>query len=402
MPATSREEHKARFTRELINVVNPRLVLYTHAGILAVVILLLNYSVVAALASVLMQFCTEVTTVEHSEPSSRGDQLVHIGFINRTLEREGVVGSGAITVTTSVAGCAKRNTATIVAPHPQAWRGKRSIPAPCVDKLETCVDLANSGSCRTNPMGMSVDCPKSCHYCPTVYGAYEGTGITVEVPCWNSALPCTVGTTWEDKEQGWKQDCTYDSPCTYQEWYVSKENLPCGWYHLSGDYGGEAYGMASKADRFPWCTEKEEEDAHTAVWDNMNLTSQLFGGESVDMGRFCGDSSNVYPGGVTTPSISAVPTITNYGSEPLYTTHWDLRVTTTTKTCPSFSAAFANAFAYAAQIEIVITLVLIFVFKKVRMISDVQGMIDIGAAGIITAEKAAELRDAGKDTTAVV
>ena len=85
---------------------------------------------------------------------------------------------------------------------------------------------------------------------------------------------------------------------------------------------------------------------------------------------------------------------------------WDLRVTITTKTCPSFSAAFANAFAYAAQIEIVITLVLIFVFKKVRMISDVQGVIDIGAAGIITAEKAAELssrssfRDAGKDAMA--
>ena len=109
-PATSHEKTKARFTRELINVVNPRLTIYTHAGILAAVILVLNYSVVAALASVLVQFCAEVTTVEHSEPSSRGDQLVHMGFINRTLEREGVVGSGAITITTSVAGCAKRNT----------------------------------------------------------------------------------------------------------------------------------------------------------------------------------------------------------------------------------------------------------------------------------------------------
>ena len=103
-----------------------------------------------------------------------------------------------------------------------------------------------------------------------------------------------------------------------------------------------------------------------------------------------------------TPSISVVKVEGNHGSEPLYTTYWDLRVTTTTKTCPTFSAAFANAFAYAAQFEIVITLALIVVFKKVRMISDVQGMIDIGAAGIITAEKAAELRDAGKDTTAVV
>ena len=124
MPATSREEHKARFTRELINVVNPRLGLYTHAGILAVVILLLNYSVVAALASVLVQFCTEVTTVEHSEPSSRGDQLIHIGFINRTLEREGVVGSGAITVTTM--WLAARSETRLPSSHPIHRLGEAS------------------------------------------------------------------------------------------------------------------------------------------------------------------------------------------------------------------------------------------------------------------------------------
>ena len=82
--------------------------------------------------------------------------------------------------------------------------------------------------------------------------------------------------------------------------------------------------------------------------------------------------------------------------EPLYTTYWDLRVTTTTKTCPTFAASFANAFAYAAQIEIIITLVLIFVFKKGRMIRDVQDVIDIGAAGVITREKAAELSNAKK------
>ena len=95
MPATSRENAKARFTRELINVVNPRLVLYTRAGVLAAIILLLNYGVVAALASVLMEFCTEITAVEHSQPTSRGDHLAHMEFINRTLEREGVVSSGA-------------------------------------------------------------------------------------------------------------------------------------------------------------------------------------------------------------------------------------------------------------------------------------------------------------------
>ena len=102
-----------------------------------------------------------------------------------------------------------------------------------------------------------------------------------------------------------------------------------------------------------------------------------------------------------TPSISVVPAASNEGSEPLYTTYWDLRVTTTTNTCPTVSAAFANAFACGAvrdRDHAGPDLLLIFVFKKVRM-SDVKGMIDIGAAGIITAEKVAELRDAGMGKT---
>ena len=138
MPATSRENAKARFTRELINVVNPRLVLYTRAGVLAaIIILLLNYGVIAALASVLMEFCTEITAVEHSQPTSRGDHLAHMEFINRTLEREGVVSPGAVTVSTSLDGCARRSTATMVAPHPRSWDWST-------------VDIANQSTVRTD------------------------------------------------------------------------------------------------------------------------------------------------------------------------------------------------------------------------------------------------------------
>ena len=160
--------------------------------------------------------------------------------------------------------------------------------------------------------------------------------------------------------------------------------------------------MASNADRFPWCSDKEEEDERTRAWDLMDRGSILFGYARVNLSPLCGDGNDVYLGGVMSPRMGVAAHNAD-AFEPLYTTYWDLRVTTTTKTCPTFAASFANAFAYAAQIEIIITLVLIFVFKKVRMISDVQGVIDIGAAGIITAEKAAELssrssfRDAGKD-----
>ena len=99
----------------------------------------------------------------------------------------------------------------------------------------------------------------------------------------------TVGT-WEDKDQGLKRRAWYDQSIYRQEPFVSKENLPCGWYSDSEDERS-AFGMASNlnADRFPWCSEKEEEDARTAVWDNMNVTSQLFGGERVNMGLFCGE-----------------------------------------------------------------------------------------------------------------
>ena len=165
----------SRFWRELVNAVNPRLVLYTRAGLLAVTILVLNYAIVAALTTVLMQICSEISTVDRTEPTTRGDFLVYESFINRTLAREGSVSSGGITITTSVTGCAKRSTAPIVAPHPGEALGIESGAA------------------------------------PISYQAYVGSGIVAEVPCWNQYLPC-----WQDSDR---------------DFYDDVSGLDCDWYH---------------------------------------------------------------------------------------------------------------------------------------------------------------------------
>jgi hypothetical protein len=117
---------KERFWRELINTVNPRLVLYTRAGLLAATILVLNYAIVGAVATYLMQDCAEITVSQRSDPVSSGDFLTYEGWINRTLAREGTVQSGGVTIKVAVSGCAKRSTATIVAPHPKHSEGLRN------------------------------------------------------------------------------------------------------------------------------------------------------------------------------------------------------------------------------------------------------------------------------------
>ena len=87
----------------------------------------------------------------------------------------------------------------------------------CSDRYADCAIYAARGDCAESAVGakmhegeavethdfMQSYCPKSCGLCAP---AYEGAGLSVEVPCKNTALPCTNGTSWEDKEQGWKQD----------------------------------------------------------------------------------------------------------------------------------------------------------------------------------------------------
>jgi hypothetical protein len=149
--------------------------------------------------------------------------------------------------------------------------------------------------------------------------------------------------------------------------------------------------MTAKADRFPWCSQAEEQEARRQFLNMQNLTSELYGNVQVDMSVFCGNNFDVFPGGVVTPSLSPLPSIDNHGSLTPFTTYWDLTVTTTTKTCPTFGAAFGNAFGYATQIELVITMALVYVFKKSGVIEDAKGVVDIGQDGIITKDKAKEL-----------
>ena len=322
---------RAFVTRELVNTVNPRLALYTRAGMLAAMILVLNYAFVAGLAGFLMTQCSLIEQVERTYPVTSGDFVSFEAFINQTLDREKITKSGGVTITTTVRGCAKRSTATIVAPHPRGYR----------------------------------------YYEPSAsasYAAYAGTGVAVEVPCWNQYLPCLTGSS---------HDFSYDQP-------YSETNLQCSWYHLpwAQSLPEVSSEMAAKADRFPWCSAENEASSRSHFAGMQNLNSQAFGG-TVDLSVFCGDNIEVFPGGVMTPSLSAVPAYGNEGTLTPFTTYWELDSTTTTQICPTFAVAFANAFAYAAQMEILITMVLIYVFKKGSIIQTADDRIDIGTDGML-------------------
>ena len=151
--------------------------------------------------------------------------------------------------------------------------------------------------------------------------------------------------------------------------------------------------MPAKADRFPWCSQSDEQATRSQYLSMQSLTSQLFGGP-VDMSVYCGSNWGVYPGGVVTPSLSPLQAIGNQGTLTPFTTYWDLTVTTTTRTCPTFYAAFANAFAFTAQIEILVTVVLIYAFKKGGVIEDAEGVLDVGTSGVISADTVSKLRGA--------
>merc|ERR1712185_571366 len=77
LPDKLQDAMPAGLEKQLVNAVNPRLALYTRAGLLAVLILILNYALVAALAGIGMTVCTSSTSTEHTEPTTSGDANVH-------------------------------------------------------------------------------------------------------------------------------------------------------------------------------------------------------------------------------------------------------------------------------------------------------------------------------------
>ena len=356
--------------RQIVNLVNPRLALYTNAGILAAVILILNYAVVAGLALVLVERCTEVTTVDRTEPITSGDRLVFENFILKTIAREGVVRSGPVTVTTNVSGCFKKSAMTIVAPHPMLtfYRDSFSLPS-------------------------------------TMYEPYLETGVAVAVPCWDEAITCT-------------------NPAHDGEFYAqdprqrpTAEGLGCNSYHALGSDANEVASaekralfadLAAKLDRFPWCSHEEEWEQRHAFIRNKDLKSDKYG-RNVSLAVTCGNALNIAPAGVHSTGVGTVnidpPGLQRYGkywtTMTPFTSYWDLNVTTTTKTCPTFFAAFANAFAYTAQIEILITMVLLFVSKKAGVVKNAEGVVDFGA-GVVGKQQASKLRDLEAHTAAKV
>ena len=348
--------------RQLVALVNPRLALYTRAGLLAGIILILNYALVGVLSMMLMQVCTTSTTVEHSRPTTTGDFDVYEGFLNDTVAREGVVSSSGVTITTTVSGCAKRSVQMLTAPHP-----------------EDIMSQAAPWAWRTAPL------PE-----------YAGTGIVVEVPCWNVYIPC------------WPGRRAYDGIFTNQD----VDNLPCSFYSGSAASGMPAADnwvntnglhMATVADRFPWCSQEEETAARTHYLGmGPSLTSDVFGG-TVNLKTSCGTPFYVAPGGVLNTELypGAKGAAVDPGSTLTpFTTYWSLNVTTTTQTCPTFAAAFANAFAFAAQIEIAITMALLFTFKAAGIVKQSEDVVDIGDQGIVSKASAKKLAAAATSAEA--
>ena len=397
-----RQEARKEVAKQVVNVVNPRLVLYTHAGFLAATILVLNYVIIIILAFVLKEDCTETSIVDRSLPVTFGDFMTYEEFINITLSREGVVSTGTTTTTTTVNGCVKRNSAVLVAPY---------LSEPCTN---TC-NYASDGDCddggpgsefNFNPNSLTAVCSlgSDCQDCGIRLrpATYAGTGITTDVPCWNQYVPCSnrTGTPTLYHQQAVGGTWGFQAVAGFTR---IPGGLACGWHKSdeARNVGGHSYRAEmgyTKADRFPWCSPADEDFAIERYSSMSNLTSM--DGTKVNLAIMCGfNKMNQYPvtpAGVISPNLSPTPGDLS-GTLTSFTTHWKLNVTTTTKVCPKFSATFSSAFAYTAQIEIGITLVLIYLFKKTSLIKDNQEVIDIGTEGVLSKEKALELTNAKRE-----
>jgi hypothetical protein len=394
-----RQEARKQVAKQVVNVVNPRLVMYTHSCSLAATILVLNYVIIIILAFVLKDDCSETSVVDRSLPVTFGDFVTYEEFINITLSREGVVSSGTTTTTTTVSGCVKRNSAVLVAPY---------MSDICAN---TC-NYASDGDCDDGGPGsefqfgssnmLSAACAlgSDCVDCgprvrPTTYA---GTGITTDVPCWNQYVPCSNRTGTPTSPAIRPSGSATTEFQAVAGFTIIPGGLPCGWYKSDDarNVGGDSYRAEmgyTKADRFPWCSPADEDFAIERYRSMSNLSAM--DGTRVNLAISCGlNKMNRYPvtpAGVFSPNLSPSPGELSAGTLTSFTTHWNLTVITTTKVCPKFSATFSSAFAYTAQIEIVITLVLIYLFKKIALIADNKDVIDIGTDGIITKEKALEL-----------
>ena len=388
-PKAAKSSGKSSMTRQVVNAVNPRLALYKRAGLLAMIILAINYAVVGALAIVLMQLCTTTTTTSVSEPESSGPPEIHESWINATLAREGVETSGPQTITTAIDGCHRKSMTGVTAPLYQRYVKK----------------VYESAGYISTP-GISDEGSEF---------IYEGTNQVLSIPCWNQYVPCSAGKTsrgnfpfdgdfFTKTEGGWGGSIVT---------VPRNEMFPCGFFdgtEVSGRDAGEYLGryanfaaegnaMGANAQKFKWCSADDEQEVGDQLIAMGKHTSSY--GPNVTMAILCGDAravplgirAELYPGSTTKArAIGELP----YPTQASYTSHWRVTETKTVETCPTFSGAFADAFAFAAQIEIVITMVLLFLFRKARMLDLADDMVDLGSeVGVVSSSTLKQAMGAG-------
>jgi hypothetical protein len=341
---------------QLVNAVNPRLALYSRPGLLAALILVLNYAIIVGIALLLTENCSVITDVETTAPMTEGPATMdgrHTRFIRDHFAQEHEVTSGGITRRVTVELCATENSHTVTAPWPLA---------------------AYLGASQS--VG-GLELPSS------DLTAYSGTNIAFELPCWNLFYPCEQpGYTWpfDGDLDGWFQA-------------QSRDNMPCRTPAKFAELK-ERFGDAYPEEEFKrqvWCSPEDRERAIDAFWSLKNRQSELAPGQTVDLSMVCGSEWFMAPGGVRTTELFENSSWhwDNQGFLgsviPMYKIHWTATKTTETKTCPTFAQAFGISFGYASQIEIAITLVLIILFKRAGIIKELENVLDLSSGIVDTA-----------------
>ena len=352
-------------SRQLVNAVNPRLALYTRAGLLAFIILVLNYAAIAVIALLFTRQCSMITNTETTYPSTEAPASLngkHVRFIRDTFAQEQVTTSGGITRTVSVEMCATEASHLVTAPFPLATY----LGAPA--------SLGGVGLPATS------------------ITAYSGTNIAFELPCWNTFFPCDgpgYSSTFDGDIPGWFQNPNRETmPCRTQAMMDAAE----------AELGAALYDKEAMR-RQVWCSKADRDRSIDAYWSVRDMQSELHPGQTVSLALTCGETWWMAPGGVRTTELftGASENIPNQGYigsvMPTYKLHWNVTKTVVTETCLTFPQAFGLAFGYAAQIEILITLVLLFVFKGVGIVKDAEHVVDLssGIVDTVTAKKVAKV-----------
>ena len=328
----------AFLTRTLIGAVNPRLALYTNAGLLALIILIVNYLSVGALAVIIMQSCSTIVTSDTSYPTTTGGEFqdyegltgVHTKWMVHMTGTEGTTSSGGVTTTTEVDYCVLDTYSVATAP----WPSTSFVRA----------------STSLGGLGLSPPDPEP----------FSGTNLAFEMPCWSDWIQCFPGETF---------DGDYSS--------ISATNMPCkpvGQHDADAAAGYISPKFAKALKKQKWCSAETRASTRDKVLSMRSVPSDLYAGQTLDFWNDCGGHWFMAPGGVLGSLYAGsriypdIPGVPKGAVHAMYTNHWNLTVTTTVERCPTFTAAFGNAFAFATQIEVAVTLALILAFKNIGII----------------------------------